>query len=219
MWVTSDAARTARISSCNGGTPSKRRSPTPRVTGAMWVRSSSIRPAARYWLTVAAPPAMATSRSPAAVRAWSKGGAEAVGDEPEGGAALHRQRRAGVVGEHEHGGVVGRVLAPPAPPAEIPVVADRSEHVAAHHERPSSHDPVDLGLVLIGGVEHPGVQPVHRSVAERLVGRLARTGEVAVGRDREVAEDRVTHGAQSSSQLLASRNPTRAASRIDQAAA
>jgi hypothetical protein len=29
-------------------------------------------PAARYWLTVAAPPAMATSRSPAAVRACSK---------------------------------------------------------------------------------------------------------------------------------------------------
>jgi hypothetical protein len=35
MWVVSDAARTARTSRCNGGTPSKRRSPEPRVTGAM----------------------------------------------------------------------------------------------------------------------------------------------------------------------------------------
>jgi hypothetical protein len=82
----------------------------------------------------------------------------------------------GVVGEHEHGAVVGRVLAPSAPPAGIPVAADRSEHVAAHHERAGGHDPVDLGLVLVGGVEHPGVQPVHWSVAERLVRCLARTG-------------------------------------------
>jgi hypothetical protein len=56
----------------------------------------------------------------------------------------------GVVGEHEHGAVVGRVLAPSAPPAGIPVAADRSEHVAAHHERAGGHDPVDLGLVLVG---------------------------------------------------------------------
>jgi hypothetical protein len=61
----------------------------------------------------------------------------------------------------------------------------------AHHEGTSSHDPVDLGLALVGAVEHPGVQPLDWSVAERLVGRLARTGDVAVGRDRDVAEDPV----------------------------
>ena len=43
---------------------------------------------------------------------------------------------------------------------------------------------VHLGLVLVGRVEHPGVQPVNRSVAERLLPGLAWTGEVAVNRDR-----------------------------------
>lgn len=39
----------------------------PRKTGAMWTRSSSIKPAARYWLiVVAAPQAMATSEHAAA---------------------------------------------------------------------------------------------------------------------------------------------------------
>src|SRR5215831_13642305 len=124
MWMASEAPRTAVIPRFSGGTPSKRRSPAPMVTGTMWARISSMRPAARYWLTVAAPPAMATSRPP-----------------------------------------------------------------------PGCDDQIDLGLVLIGCVEHPGVQPIDRPVAEWLFRGLARTGSVAVRRDRDVAEDLVGHGA------------------------
>src|SRR4029453_18127884 len=43
--------------------------------------------------------------------------------------------------------------------------------------------------------EHPGVQLVHRPVTEWLFRGLARTGNVAVRRDRDVAEDLVGHGA------------------------
>src|SRR4051812_47552591 len=52
-------------------TPVHRFSPRPSTTGAMWSRSSSIRPAFRYCRTVAAPPAIETSPSPAASRARS----------------------------------------------------------------------------------------------------------------------------------------------------
>src|SRR5262249_3986070 len=61
--------------------------------------------------------------------------------------------------------------------------------------KPFGDDLIDLGLVLIGGVEHPGVQSVHRPVAEWLFRGLAQTGNVAVSRDRDVAEDLVGHGA------------------------
>lgn len=49
-----------------------------------------------------------------------EGGIDAVGDECEGRASLHRQRLARMVREHEHRSVVGRVLAPPAGPGQIP---------------------------------------------------------------------------------------------------
>jgi hypothetical protein len=57
---------------------------------------------------------------------------DAVGDEVEGGAALHLERRARMVGQHEHRHVVGRVRPPPALPGIVgPRPADRAEHVAA----------------------------------------------------------------------------------------
>ena len=40
----------------------------------------------------------------------------AVGDEVEGGASFHGERRAGVMGEDEDGHVVGRIVAPPTFP-------------------------------------------------------------------------------------------------------
>src|ERR1700727_1179362 len=46
--------------------PSKSRTPPPRNVGASDRRSSSTRPAFRYWRTVAPPPLMRTSFSPAA---------------------------------------------------------------------------------------------------------------------------------------------------------
>ncbi|HZN83719.1 MAG TPA: hypothetical protein VFC01_29140, partial [Mycobacterium sp.] len=47
-------------------TPSKTRSPAPSVIGTTCRRSSSTAPRDSYWLSVAAPPAIATCRSPAA---------------------------------------------------------------------------------------------------------------------------------------------------------
>src|SRR5690606_5837315 len=54
------------------GTPSNSRVPAPSVNGAMCRRSSSTRPADRYWLAVVAPPKIETSPSPAAARARSR---------------------------------------------------------------------------------------------------------------------------------------------------
>jgi hypothetical protein len=82
---------------------------------------------------------------------------DSIGDERECRAAPHRQRVAWMVGEHEYGGMVGRVITPPALPVKVPFVANRSEHVPAHHVGAGRGDLVDLGLVLIGGVEHPHV--------------------------------------------------------------
>ena len=57
---------------------------------------------------------------------------EAVGDEVKRRAALHLDRVVGVVGEDEDGGVIRRLVAPPAAPVLVPGAADRAEHVAAH---------------------------------------------------------------------------------------
>ena len=56
-----------------------------------------------------------------------------VGDEVKRRAAIHRDRRARMMGEHEHRTVIGRVVAPPAFPTLVrPVSPDGPEHVAAH---------------------------------------------------------------------------------------
>ena len=55
------------------------------------------------------------------------GGVEAVGDEVEGRPALHLDRLAGVMGEHEHRCVVRRLGPPPAAPVLLPLAADRPE--------------------------------------------------------------------------------------------
>src|SRR6478609_9675223 len=61
-----------------------------------------------------------------------EGGMNAVGDEVEGRSAVHHERFACVVGEHEHWHVIGRGLAPPAFPAVVgPGAADWPEHIAA----------------------------------------------------------------------------------------
>jgi hypothetical protein len=40
-----------------------------------------------------------------------------------------------VVREHEHGRMIGRLLAPPPAPFLVPLAADRTEHVLTHHIR------------------------------------------------------------------------------------
>src|SRR5688572_10247086 len=74
-------------------------------------------------------------------------------DEMEHGAAFHRDRRAGMVREHESGYVIRRLLAPPAFPAFIgPGTANGPEHVSpqdpgAHvFETGVGHAAIDAGL-------------------------------------------------------------------------
>ena len=77
-------------------------------------------------------------------------GLGAVGDEVERRAAVHLDRRARMVREHEGGRVVGRIVTPPSPPAIIgPFAPDRAEHVPSHDE---------------------GTEAVHRAPGERVVG-------------------------------------------------
>ena len=60
----------------------------------------------------------------------------------ENRAAFHRDRCALVAGQHEDGGVIRRVVAPPPFPAVVgPGAADRPEHVAAQDPRPMLLDP------------------------------------------------------------------------------
>lgn len=65
-----------------------------------------------------------------------QGGMDALGDKVKGGAALHRDWRPRVIGQHEDGDMVRRILSPPAGPTFVrPGAADRTEHVAAHNPR------------------------------------------------------------------------------------
>src|SRR5215468_11030087 len=75
-------------------------------------------------------------------------GVNAVGDEPELRPARHGERSTWVVGQHEDGSVIRRLLAPPAPPAVIrPRAADGPEHIAA--ENPSADPGQALGCNLV----------------------------------------------------------------------
>src|SRR5437879_3574962 len=68
-----------------------------------------------------------------------------AGDEMKDGPALHRDRLARVVRQHEHRYVIRWVLAPPAaPPVVGPRPAHGAEHVSAHDIRPDAF-PEPLG--------------------------------------------------------------------------
>src|ERR1035438_425553 len=83
-------------------------------------------------------------------------------DEVERRAALHLNRRTGIVGEYEHRVLVGRIVAPPPLPVQIlPRAALRPEHVAAHNVRP------DIG--------HP---PAREGASAGLAGRAGGVGAV-----------------------------------------
>jgi hypothetical protein len=122
-------------------------------------------------------------------------GLDPVGDELERRAAVHRQRLARMVGQHEDRSVVGRVLAPPAGPRLVPRAVAAAEHPAAH----------DVGADVLGGVgddlrvdvvlaafrsvlspaavclKHPLVQ-AHAAFADRVVDALVGSGAEAVER-------------------------------------
>src|SRR5262249_26786965 len=63
-----------------------------------------------------------------------QGRMNAFGDEAELGSSGHLERWTRMVGQHENGSVVRRLVAPPALPAFIrPATTDRAEHVASQN--------------------------------------------------------------------------------------
>ena len=83
---------------------------------------------------------------------------DAVGDEVEGGAALHRHRIMRVMGQDVDRRVIWRILAPPTAPVLVPFAADRAEHVPAHDVGAGRGDELDLGGVALRLLEHPPVE-------------------------------------------------------------
>jgi hypothetical protein len=113
------------------------------------------------------------------------GGVEAVGDEVKARSALHLDRLVGAVREYEHRCVVRRLGPLPAAPLLIPLVADRSEHVAPHDVGAARTQQPALGL-LVGVVgafvaELPAVD-LATALAERVLSALIRPGDEAVCR-------------------------------------
>src|SRR6266536_5169119 len=131
-------------------------------------------------------------------------GLDSVGDEVERGLSLHLHRITRVMGEDEHGVVVGRVVAPPARPLLVApgAAADRAEHVPAHHpsadvlarflEYPCALVDfaalVAVGLAPGGQRNHPIVDPL-AALAERVLLALVRAGDEPVQRDRDVTSE------------------------------
>ena len=122
---------------------------------------------------------------------------DAIGHEDEGGAALHLDGVARMIGKHESRCVVRRVVAPPALPAFVrPGTADRTEHVAAEDEGTKAvHRTVGVGMIdaLRAAVltdhlpeharaEKPVVQLVP-TLAQRIFEALLRTCSEAIKRD------------------------------------
>src|ERR1700722_10658541 len=61
---------------------------------------------------------------------------DSISHEMKLGSTFHRDRRPGVVGKHEHGDMVRRILSPPAFPVLIrPWPANRTEHIPAKNPR------------------------------------------------------------------------------------
>src|SRR5919106_841964 len=115
--------------------------------------------------------------------------------EPEGLDSVEQalagpEQDVGVVGEHEDGGVVGRLLAPPSAPVLVPLAADRPEHVAAHDVGPArSHEPAlcrRVGVVRALVAEVPAMD-LPAALPQRILPALVRPGDEAVQRDRHVA--------------------------------
>src|ERR671931_1405407 len=204
MWVTPGASTASTCSSRGLAGPrlSNSRAPLPRKTGTTEISASSSSPAARYCRTAPAPPPSETSLPPAASLArWRAGPMPPVTKwKVEGGAALHLQGLAGVVGEHEDGLVVRRLLAPVARPGvRSPRARAAGEHVAAHHGRPDVLEPalhhrragVDLAALLAVQLaeglerEEPLAQ-LHPADAERVLRALLGAGGEAVQRHHHV---------------------------------
>src|SRR5688500_1532135 len=113
--------------------------------------------------------------------------------------AFHRDRRPGVMRQHEDRNVERRVIAPPALPRVVrPFAADRSEHVATENPCTDVLQPargeliVDAGsaavftlhLLEAAGGDKPVMQRL-TAHAERIFASLARASAESVERDAE----------------------------------
>src|SRR3954470_13787240 len=118
------------------------------------------------------------------------GGVEPAGDEMEARPAVHLDRLASVMGEHEHRSVVRRLRSPPPAPVLVPLTADRPEHVATHQVgAPRTHEPAGRRLVrLVGALvaQVPGVQ-LPPALAQGVLATLLWPGNESVKRNRHVA--------------------------------
>src|SRR4051795_10902239 len=117
------------------------------------------------------------------------GGIEPGGDEMKGCPAVHLDRLASVMGEHEHRSVIRRLGSPPPTPVLLPLTADRPEHVAAHQISASrTHEPASRRLVgLVGALvaQVPAVQ-LPPALAQRVLATLLWPGDEAVKRNRHM---------------------------------
>ena len=133
-------------------------------------------------------------------------------DEVEHRAALHLDRRAGVVREHEHRRVERRVRPPPAAPLVVgPDIGPRAglrAELAAAHDLGTEAMAMALGERVVDprrstgtaehrapepGGEHPLVETM-AGVTERRLERDAVAGPEPVQRDREVVDTDLGHG-------------------------
>src|SRR5579859_5705192 len=134
-------------------------------------------------------------------------GLDAIGYEMERRAALHRDRGARIVGEHEDRVMVRRVVSPPALPLVVaPRSADWTEHVAPY-DRGADAGVAPCGELVVeprgaaARAEHPlegasGERPLvqpRATHAQRVVEILPGAGSVAVQRDREVVYAQLWH--------------------------
>ena len=95
-------------------------------------------------------------------------GLDAVGDEVERGAALHLDRRARVVGEHEHRMVVRGIVAPPPVPVVAPRPAPPRPRTGPNMLRPMTVAPIPANPAATAAsstpVEPPGSPIISRPV-------------------------------------------------------
>src|SRR2546421_3558235 len=127
-----------------------------------------------------------------------------VRDEGKGGSPLHGERLARVVGEDEHRDVEGRVVTPPALAVGValPGPLAAAEHAAAHHDGAGRaqrfRDELVVRARLAAGQavrlakalepKGPLVQLV-AALAQRVLERRSRPGDVTVERDRDLRDD------------------------------
>src|SRR5258707_1472684 len=130
-----------------------------------------------------------------------------VGHEDEGGAAIHLDRIARMMRQHERRRVIGWVVAPPALPALVrPGATDWPEHIAAKDKRAEPiHRTMCVGLIDAvraavltdhcpehARTEYPLVQ-FPPTLAERIFKTLLRSCSETVERDRKACNAHFRH--------------------------